>query len=527
MNLVTNINKSQENQPFWIDNKPEKLSADSNGDDVKGAFLALLQGLVGVSGINLSSINVTPDAKIAKQELKQEDQSSDLEKNDVKSKSDKNPLFKEHISNNKKSEVEDDQTNLLEVSENKNPDDVVVEDVKTEVVSATANKVEVEDNNQLNQEVVTETQVDQVAKEVEYADANVVKQVESSLNTNEIVKEVAKKSVKTETSQEVVEETDSNVNKDLSVNQNEYNNSNQGQLADAQQDGKLETSENESIASSQVVSKAKVKKVVDQKDLDFDNDDLSTIYDELKNYLSMEQSQDMVNRPASQNQKSDAASLDKMNSVKDALLARLMLGSEISTTAFGKIPVSDSKINLDSVVSIQSKTSGEKVVSEKSHVSPLTRRTVLSQEFVDKVKEVLQNAAVNKTNDTISVKVDPPHLGEIQVRIKHKNGELFAKLTPENKEVEQVLKTKVSELSQVIQAIGFHSKDIHIQIGNDTSVEYSFQGNVSYDFNENSNLNEWVNKNDSQSYTGMFHSDSGLNGSETRKDIVQDAGWVA
>jgi hypothetical protein len=165
------------------------------------------------------------------------------------------------------------------------------------------------------------------------------------------------------------------------------------------------------------------------------------------------------------------------------------------------------------------KNSSEKVINNSFHA-----RTAQAQVMIDKVKAVIEQAAVNKTNDSITVKIDPPHLGELTVKVSEKKGQIYAKITPESKEVEEVLRSQARELSLVIQALGYKEEDVEVSIGTATP-----------DFYRAFSHHDSANSGFSNSNTGLNKSRFGVLGNSEQTGINIDnnltsedlVGWVA
>ncbi len=188
------------------------------------------------------------------------------------------------------------------------------------------------------------------------------------------------------------------------------------------------------------------------------------------------------------------------------------------------------------VFGLQAKSTLDKTSTERLSSSSVQKRSADAQAFVDKVKEVLNNLAASKSNDSITIKIDPPHLGEITVRVSQKLGEIHAKIMPESKEVEKTLIAQSSELSLVLQALGFREDQVKVTIGRQGEDFAHYKGQ---DENAFSNRSEFRNSNqdlksDKKSFKdqealGIFlgidkeDSSAGLK-SSTGLDV---SGWVA
>jgi flagellar hook-length control protein FliK len=149
------------------------------------------------------------------------------------------------------------------------------------------------------------------------------------------------------------------------------------------------------------------------------------------------------------------------------------------------------------------------------------------QAYVDKVKEVMEKAVINKTTDSVTVKIDPPHLGEITVKVVQKGKEVYAKLTSESSEVEHTLRTRMHELQGVLQSLGFKTDEVHVSIGNDfeDSTQFS-RGNHAGHENANRQLREERSSSNSQGGRDQGVKDV-LRAFPRTQSTLDEGGWVA
>lgn len=199
--------------------------------------------------------------------------------------------------------------------------------------------------------------------------------------------------------------------------------------------------------------------------------------------------------------------------------ANLDFGSNLNFSKNSNIKLDQSQGMMQSNKPVLEKNSSEKVISNSFHA-----RTAQAQVMIDKVKAVIEQAAVNKTNDSITVKIDPPHLGELTVKVSEKKGQIYAKITPESKEVEEVLRSQARELSLVIQALGYKEEDVEVSIGTATPDFYrafSHHDSANSGF---SNSNSGLNKSRFGVLGNSEQTGINIDNNLTSEDLV---GWVA
>ena len=126
-------------------------------------------------------------------------------------------------------------------------------------------------------------------------------------------------------------------------------------------------------------------------------------------------------------------------------------------------------------------------VNLKKDVSLKTLDSVTSLRVLERVEEVLKAVSSSKDGSTISLRLDPPSLGEVKVDISYKYGSLFARIIAESQEVENLLKSKANELYQVLRDSGLDSENVNVFIASKDS-SLNFEGN-----NENKNDSSFKN----------------------------------
>ncbi|MCB0358866.1 MAG: flagellar hook-length control protein FliK, partial [Bdellovibrionales bacterium] len=86
-------------------------------------------------------------------------------------------------------------------------------------------------------------------------------------------------------------------------------------------------------------------------------------------------------------------------------------------------------------------------------------------EVIERIREVVESATKSRDNNTIVLRLDPPELGRLMIKLTHRGDELHGRVIAENAQVEAMLRGKAHELSQVLSASGLNVDDIHVTIG--------------------------------------------------------------
>lgn len=91
-------------------------------------------------------------------------------------------------------------------------------------------------------------------------------------------------------------------------------------------------------------------------------------------------------------------------------------------------------------------------------------------EVVERLKELMQNAANNRAGTTMVVRLDPPELGAVMLKIVHRGDQIYARMVPESKEVENVLRYSAPEMVRAIAQSGIHPDNIHVGVGEEAKA---------------------------------------------------------
>lgn len=156
------------------------------------------------------------------------------------------------------------------------------------------------------------------------------------------------------------------------------------------------------------------------------------------------------------------------------------------------------------------------------------------EKILRQVQDLLKRAAQTRDGNSVSVRVDPPELGMVTVKVTQRDSQIYARIIPDSPEVEHVLRTRVQEVTQVLIAAGLKAEQVHIAIGRERSAGETFSvpgystgngqtGNSGQQSGQQSN-----GSGERSSLRGTLGGSAGSNGN-TRMDTPSalEAGWVA
>lgn len=147
-------------------------------------------------------------------------------------------------------------------------------------------------------------------------------------------------------------------------------------------------------------------------------------------------------------------------------------------------------------------------------------------EILERIQKIVMNSVANKDVSTVTLRLDPPTLGTVTVKLTQKGDELAARIIPESPEVEQLLKSKTGEIVAALSGSGVKLENINVTIG--TAVQdaapKSFDDMLPQGFENGQGNGRGRNEAGSQDEPQLFPGASlGL----TQGNIVDLSGWVA
>jgi flagellar hook-length control protein FliK len=155
------------------------------------------------------------------------------------------------------------------------------------------------------------------------------------------------------------------------------------------------------------------------------------------------------------------------------------------------------------------------------------------EKVVEKVKELLKNASAARNGNTLVIRLDPPKLGSMTMRVTHKDGQVYARIVPDSQEVEDTLRNRVPELMQVLSQAGMRADDVHVSIGHERTESEMFQ--FGEFFNQSGFSKEQAKSERDKKGSKSDSKDSALHGNtgidialkSSQQNSVENGAWVA
>lgn len=149
------------------------------------------------------------------------------------------------------------------------------------------------------------------------------------------------------------------------------------------------------------------------------------------------------------------------------------------------------------------------------------------QEMFERVRVALQSASQGKSLSTMVVRLDPPELGNMTVRVQQRGDQLFARIIPDSQEVESAIRGRTSEIASVLTQSGFRVDNIHVSVGLD-DAQYSFGNLLQQQSQQSGQGKERRQSKTSTSATPSGVGDALSSGSVSQTSAGLDSsGWVA
>ena len=84
---------------------------------------------------------------------------------------------------------------------------------------------------------------------------------------------------------------------------------------------------------------------------------------------------------------------------------------------------------------------------------------------LEKVETALKEVAKSHDGKTISLRLDPPSLGQVKIDVTLKDGVLHARMIAENPQVNQMLREKSPDLQQILRKLGLNVDRVTVAVG--------------------------------------------------------------
>lgn len=91
-------------------------------------------------------------------------------------------------------------------------------------------------------------------------------------------------------------------------------------------------------------------------------------------------------------------------------------------------------------------------------------------ETINQIKDMLVSAARNKGGASMVVRLDPPELGNVTLKVIQRSDQLHARISAENSDVEDSLRQRVPEIMQLLSSVGFKPENIVVSFGAESSA---------------------------------------------------------
>ena len=93
--------------------------------------------------------------------------------------------------------------------------------------------------------------------------------------------------------------------------------------------------------------------------------------------------------------------------------------------------------------------------------------------MLDRVESTLKEAARSRDGKTISLRLDPLHLGRVKVDVSLREGSLHARITPENQQVRVALREHSHELQSALRKLGLNVDSVTVTVSSEGSQDLS------------------------------------------------------
>ncbi len=177
-----------------------------------------------------------------------------------------------------------------------------------------------------------------------------------------------------------------------------------------------------------------------------------------------------------------------------------------------------------SLMKNKSEAGSESSAAEKTAPKLLTKSNALRT--MERVEQALKSAAESRDGKSISLRLDPPSLGNVRVDVSIRDGVLHARVSADNPAVNQMLRERAHELQRSLRDLGLEVDQVSVNVQGDGS-------NTGENFNpseNSSNASEMESEGDVLQGTSSGDEDDDENGGAVvlpgNNQPVEDH-WVA
>ena len=156
-------------------------------------------------------------------------------------------------------------------------------------------------------------------------------------------------------------------------------------------------------------------------------------------------------------------------------LAELQLRSQsaLAGSAESLTQSGNGKGSAEGIALLQAQTERGGASKGKAAATGLPRSD--QEKILQQIREVMKKATMSADGNTMVVRLDPPELGNITVRVTQRDGQVFARVIPENPDVEQMLRQRAGEVTQALAAVGLKADHVQLSIGRERSESETFR----------------------------------------------------
>lgn len=156
--------------------------------------------------------------------------------------------------------------------------------------------------------------------------------------------------------------------------------------------------------------------------------------------------------------------------------------------------------------------------------------------ILDKVKEVVDKASQARVGNSVVVRLNPPDLGEMTVKVSFRDDHMFVRVVSDNPDVEKFMRDKAPEMVQVLAAAGFKAANVHLSVGSRLNNEGEMFNGYFNAFQQpgtgNGAGNNFYKKGNGVTLAQNLQVGSNTDGAVRADKIAKptlsaDAGWVA
>jgi flagellar hook-length control protein FliK len=156
-----------------------------------------------------------------------------------------------------------------------------------------------------------------------------------------------------------------------------------------------------------------------------------------------------------------------------------VLSKALDLKTISATPKSISQNNITNVSGAFAQSNAYATSNEDTKAGALLRSNL--QSVIERVESALKEAARSKDGKRITLKLDPPELGNIKVDLSLREGNLHARLSADNGQLVTLLRERAADLQGMLRKLGIETERVTVSVSSSDNGTFVFGRDVGSD----------------------------------------------